>query len=177
MGSKRNAWKKLAMAVAVPGVAVGTLAGFAAAPAMAGTNYPHPAQFETIRGYGQGPGGIVNVQAAGAFYDYGWLNLNSGSNSTEVHLSQGSLYTVEDQGSNRTRIQPFSCSVTSQTTVDYWILGGSGRYRHVSGQGTATITTSGVLPRKHHGQCDTNANPLPGSEHTTFVAQGPVEFR
>jgi len=37
MGMSKKAWRRLATAVAVPGSAVGALAGFAAAPAMAGT--------------------------------------------------------------------------------------------------------------------------------------------
>jgi hypothetical protein len=49
MGSKRNAWKKLAMAIAVPGVAAGTLAGFAAGPAMAATAHPHGTWARTRR--------------------------------------------------------------------------------------------------------------------------------
>lgn len=58
-------WKKLAMAIAVPGMAVGTLAGVAAAPAMAATAHPRGSPIETISGWGSGPGGTVNVQASG----------------------------------------------------------------------------------------------------------------
>jgi hypothetical protein len=31
-----------------------------------------------------------------------------------------------------------------------------------------------VLPRKPNHHCNTNADPQPWTEHTTFLAQGPV---
>ncbi len=176
MGNKRNAWKKLAMTVAVPGVAVGTLAGFAAGPAMAGTTHPHPSSIETIRGYGHGGSGDVNVQATGVFYDFGHLNVNTPGPHATVHLSRGSLFVFHNQGWNKTHVNPWSCFATSKTRSQYWITGGSGRYRHISGHGDATITVTGVLPRKSNGHCNTNANPKPWTEHTTFVAQGPVDL-
>jgi hypothetical protein len=174
MGSKRNAWKKLAMTIAVPGVAVGTLAGFAAGPAMAATAHPHGNPNETISGSGNGPSGTVNVQASGVFHDFGHVNLGSNSPFTEVHLSHGSLYTLHNHGHNWTSVNPFSCFAASSTTVDYTITGGSGHYWHASGHGTATVTVTGVLPRKPNHHCNTNADPLPWTEHTTFLAQGPV---
>jgi hypothetical protein len=177
MGSNRKIWKKLAMAIAVPGVAMGTLAGVAAAPAMAGTAHPHGHPIETIRGSGNGNSGNVNVRAAGAFSDRGHLNLNSTSGFTEVYLSRGSLFTVHGKGSTTTSIRRSSCFVTSQTTTNYRIYGGTGRYRHISGSGTASITVTGVLPRLRHGRCDSSAAPLPWTEHTTFVARGPVNLR
>ena len=177
MGSNRSTWKKLAMAIAVPGVALGTLAGAAAAPAMAGTSHPHGHPIETIRGSGNGNSGNVNVQASGAFFDWGHLNLNSTSRFTEVHLTRGSLFTVHGKESTTTRIGRSSCFVTSETTTNYQIYGGTGRYRHISGSGTASITVTGVLPRLRHGRCDSNAAPLPWTEHTTFVARGPVNLR
>src|ERR1700679_2254595 len=112
MGNKRNAWKKLAMTVAVPGVALGTLA--AAAPAMASTAQPHGTPIETISGYSNGGGGNVNVQATGAFYDSGHLNLNSPGPFTAVDLKHGSLFTVHNQGANQTNVSPFSCFATSK---------------------------------------------------------------
>src|ERR1700761_381449 len=143
MGSKRNAWKKLAMTVAVPGVALGTLA--AAAPAMASTAHPHGTPIETISGYSNGGRGNVSVQATGAFYDSGHLNVNSPGPFPTVNLNHGSLFPVHNQGSSHTNVNPFSCFATSRSTVNYSIVGGSGRYRHISGWGTATITVTGVL--------------------------------
>jgi len=176
MGNKRNAWKKLAMAVAVPGVAVGTLAGVAAGPAMAATAHPHGSPIETISGGSSGSSGTVNVQASGVFHDWGYVNLNSNSPFTEVHLGHGSLWTVHNQGHTHTSVDPWSCAATSRTTVDYNITGGTGRYWHISGHGTATITVSGVLPRKNNHHCNTNAQPKPWTVHTTFLAQGPVHL-
>jgi hypothetical protein len=174
MGNKRNTWKKLAMAIAVPGVAVGTLAGVAAGPAMASTAHPHGPSIETIHGSGNGPSGNVNVWASGAFVDHGHLNVNSSGPFTEVHLSRGSLFVKHNQGWTQTHVNPWSCVVTSTNHSQYQIVGGSGHYRHISGHGDATITFTGVLPRKPNHQCKTNADPLPWTVHTTFEAQGPV---
>ena len=52
MGISKKAWRRLATAIAVPGTALGALAGFAAAPAMAGTAQPQTASpNETFYGY------------------------------------------------------------------------------------------------------------------------------
>jgi hypothetical protein len=177
MGSKRNSWKKLAMAVAVPGIAVGTLAGVAAGPAMAGTTHPHPAPWiETFHGDGNGPSGNVNIWASGAFNDHGHLNVNSSGPFTTVHLSRGSLYVKHNQGWTQTHVNPNSCWVTSTNHSQYQIVGGSGHYQHISGHGDATIGFSGVLPRKKNGQCNTKADPEPWTVHVTFDAQGPVHL-
>ena len=177
MGSNRNTWKKLAMAIAVPGIAMGTLAGVAAAPAMAGTAHPQGHPIETISGSGNGNSGNVNVQASGVFSDRGHLNVNSPSRYTNVYLNRGTLFTVHGKGSTTTHIRRSSCFVTSETTTKYQIYGGTGRYRHISGSGTASITVTGVLPRTRSGRCNSNAAPLPWTEHTTFVARGPVKLR
>jgi len=83
---------------------------------------------------------------------------------------------VHNQGHTHTSVDPWSCAATSRTTVDYNITGGTGRYWHISGHGTATITVSGVLPRKNNHHCNTNAQPKPWTVHTTFLAQGPVHL-
>ena len=54
MGISKKAWRRLATAVALPGTAFGALAGFAAAPAMAGTAQPQmlsPNDFDVLIGY------------------------------------------------------------------------------------------------------------------------------
>jgi len=175
MGSKRNSWKKLAMAIAVPGVAVGTLAGFAAAPAMASTTRPGPA-IKTIQGYGNGPSGNLHVWASGAFFDHGSLNVNSPGPFDQVHLSHGSLFVQHSQGWTQTHVNPWSCVTTSTNHSQYQIVGGSGQYQHVWGYGDATITFTGQLPRKPNQQCNTKADPLPWTVQTTFEARGPVSL-
>jgi hypothetical protein len=83
---------------------------------------------------------------------------------------------VHNTGHNWTSVNPFSCAVTSKSTVDYTITGGTGHYWHISGHGTATITVTGVLPRKPNHHCNTTAAPQPWTEHTTFLAKGPVHL-
>jgi hypothetical protein len=170
MRIKRNSVKRLAMAVAVPGMALGTLAGFAASPALAGTAHPHqPAQYERISGFGNGGFGEVSVQANGAFTDFGYLNVNSGQYTT-VHLSRGDLYVYEGYGYTTSNVRPETCAVTYRTNTEFIVYAGSGRYYGVHGYGSATITETGALPRKQNGQCNTNADPISNTVHNRVVA-------
>ena len=75
MGISRKAVKKLALAVAVPGITLGSLAGFAAAPAGASTAQPHAPNFryERISGYSNGLMNSLPVQVTGSFFDNGRL--------------------------------------------------------------------------------------------------------
>ncbi len=77
MGTTGRAWRKLAMAVAVPGVVLGTLAGFSA-PAMAGAakHQSPPFGTETFHGYGAGDyEGNLPIYASGLFNDNGHIDL------------------------------------------------------------------------------------------------------
>ena len=80
MGMSKKAWRRLATAVAVPGTALGALAGFAAAPAMAGTVQPQlmPAN-ETFYGYSTVYSEYIPVKASGVISDRGYLALVGGT--------------------------------------------------------------------------------------------------
>jgi hypothetical protein len=170
MRTKRNVVKKLAMAVAIPGVTLGALAGFAAAPAMAGTAQPNPmAQYESFHGFGNGSLGNVAVLASGAFFDSGFLNVNSGPYTT-VHLNRGNLFTYDSHGNTTSSVRRGSCAVTYRTTTVFTVLGGTGRYFGVHVLGAATITETGILPRRMNGRCNTNAAAIPFTVHTTLAA-------
>jgi hypothetical protein len=172
----RNTVKKLAMTVAVPGMALGTLAGFAAGPAMAGTAQPHqPTQYERISGFGNGGYGEVSVQATGAFFDFGHLNVNSGPWTT-VHLSRGDLYAYDYYSNTTTNLRQATCSVTYRTNTGFEVVGGSGRYNNVQGYGSATITETGTLPRKQNGHCNTNADPISYTVHNRVVANAELDL-
>lgn len=177
MTIKGWAWKRLATAAAIPAIAIGVLAGFGAAPAMAGTAHHPVFHQETIKGQVRGTSGIVPVWASGAFYDYGTVNLNGpAAGVTGIEFSRGTLYAYHNAGTSTNHVNPWTCAFLSTNTSQYWVVGGTGRYWHAQGWGTAYITFSGVLPRLHHGHgpCNTSAAPLPWTAHETFLAKGPV---
>ncbi len=174
MRTKGRTWQRLATAIAVPGIAIGALAGAGVAPAMASTTHHSVYKWETIRGYAHGGNGIVPIWAYGAFYDHGVINLNGPDPGvTRLHFSRGVLRVYHKSVSQSMRVNPKSCYAVFRDKADYQILGGTGRYRHARGWGMAYVSFSGVLPKKH-GKCDENANPLPGTALETFLAQGPV---
>jgi hypothetical protein len=172
--------RKLAMAIAVPGVALGTLAGFGVAPAMASTaQAAHHKEFkqEVIVGATGDPSGVVPVSAYGAFRDHGWIDLN-GPNAgvTAIKFKHGDFRVYHDAGTAKNYFNKKTCYVATTIVSDYWVVGGTGRYKGAEGWGKAHIRFSGVLPREHgkHGKCDTDAQPVTGTTYTTFLAQGPV---
>jgi hypothetical protein len=168
--------KKLAMAVAAPAVAIGTFAGLGFAPAMASTAQPAHKVFkqEVIVGATGNPSGIVPISAYGAFRDHGWINLN-GPNAGETTLTfkHGNLRVYHNAGTTKMYLNKRTCQATDKIVSEYWVTGGTGRYRGAEGSGTAHIVFTAVVPRKH-GKCDTSGNPVKGTTYTTFVAQGPV---
>jgi hypothetical protein len=177
MRIKGRAWRRLATAIAVPGIAVGTLAGAGIAPAMAGTAHHTVYKQETIFGATRSASGIVPIQAYGAFFDRGFVNLNGPDpGRSSLVFRHGIVRVYHRPAGQSMRLNPKSCYAVFKERANYWITGGTGRYWHAKGWGVAHVTFSGVLPRRH-GKCDTNANPLPGTSYTTFLAQGPVALR
>lgn len=170
--------RKLAMAITVPAVAIGTFAGLGMAPAMAGTAHHAVFRQETIAGFAHNDSGIVPVVAYGAFSDRGWINLNGpNTGTTGLQLRHGVLRVYHKPAGQSMSVNPKSCYFVFKQKADYWITGGTGRYRHAAGWGVAHVSFSGVLPKKH-GKCDmsNNAQPLRGTALTTFLAQGPASL-
>jgi len=158
-----KAWRRLATAVAVPASALGVLAGFAAAPAMAGTAQqqmrpqPHSPN-ETFRGYGMVHGNEIPVIASGVFTDRGYLDL-TGNGRAAVVLRHGSIYVRISHDHDSTSLNQRSCTETSTENFSYRITGGSQRYRAVRGAGRGSIKVTEVV-RRHHGICAAN-QPIP----------------
>lgn len=174
MGTTGRAWRKLAMAVAVPGVALGTLAGFSA-PAMAGAakHQSPPFGTETFHGYGAGFGGNLPIYASGLFSDNGHINLSGGPNYT-VHLHFGSLYVHTFHHHFSSHVASQSCNATFTDTYDYHVYGGTGRYNNVMAVGEGRTRVSAVLLRRG-GVCQIN-EPVPGTVRTLLDASGPFAF-
>jgi len=173
MGIGGRTWRKLAMTVAVPGAAIGALAGFGAAPAMAGmaTSHKPPLQNEKFHGSVAGENSVIPIWASGDFSDSGVIDLNGPNPGLSVHLHHGSL-SVDHHDHTSTHIYRESCTAVVTVDSHYSITGGTGLYHDAFGFGVARIRTTAVLRRNRNGTCNPS-EPMPGSIYTVFDAHGP----
>jgi hypothetical protein len=172
MGISKKAWRMLATAVAVPGSALGALAGFAAAPAMAGTAQPQmPAPNETFSGYSTVYSEYIPVNASGVIRDRGYLDLNGDRQATVV-LRHGSIYVSIGHRHISMSLDRRSCELTNTETFRYQITGGTQRYHDARGDGRGRIEVTSVV-RRHHGMCEADA-PIPGTTSVRLEAVGNI---
>ena len=168
MGISKKAWRRLATAVAVPGTALGALAGFAAAPAMAGAAQPQTmSPNETFYGYSTVFSQYIPVNASGVISDRGYFEL-TGNRQAIIVLRHGAIYVSIGQRHGSNSLDPWTCLETSTETFRYQITGGSQRYRHAQGDGRGTIEGT-TLVRRRHGACVVN-EPIPNATSVRLVA-------
>jgi len=171
MRISKKAWRTLATAVAVPGSALGALAGFAAVPAMAGTAQPqmgHPAT-ETFYAYGAAISEAdIPVYASGAFSDQGYLEVSDISGT--IVLRHGDIYFTPTERRSYSHTYPQSCNVTETLTFSYHITGGTGSYAGARGRGHGSIDIWAVV-RRDHGTCDPS-EPIPNTIRVLLDASG-----
>jgi hypothetical protein len=172
MGMSKKAWRRLATAVAVPGTALGALAGFAAAPAMAGTAQPQlMSPNETFYGYSTVYSQYIPVNASGVISDRGYLDL-TGNRQAIVVLRHGSIYVSISQRHDSISLDPRKCGVTKTEAFRYQITGGSQRYHGAQGDGRGSIEVTAVV-RRYHGMCELTA-PIPNRTSVRVEAVGYV---
>jgi hypothetical protein len=159
-------------------VLVLTLAGCAAA---AGKSAGPTAGTETFRGSTtnltdiDSEADMLTVTATGLVADHGSISLAGNATSSVIRLSGGTLKVTHAQGKSHQGISK-ACAVTFWNKGTYKVLGGTGRYAHASGHGTATITFTGSVPKKKDGTCDTATDDVTGARET-FTATGPLTLR
>ena len=178
MGIRGRA-RKLATAIAVPGMVMGAFAAAGAAPAMAGTaNHQKPPSYETFHGFGTGEyyghPGVVPLYAHGVINDHGFIDLFGPNPGDIIHLSHGDL-DVSHTDYGHEHLYPASCTIVLSANSDYTILGGTGDYTSASGSGHSYVKFTAITGRDHHGQCDTNRI-IPSSVRTYFDASGPLSL-
>jgi hypothetical protein len=166
----KKAWRMLATAVAVPGSALGALAGFAAAPAMAGTAQPQtPSPAETFYGYSASTQ-FIPVYASGIFKDQGHLVLGGNGTATDV-LRHGSINITTTDRVTTPWLSQQSCNGGYTETFSYTTAaGGTGRYSGATGAGTGSLAISAVM-RRNNGTCDGN-DPIPKTIRITLDVSG-----
>ena len=171
MGISKKAWRRLATAVAVPGTALGALAGFAAAPATAGTAQPQISPNETFYGYSTVYSQHIPVNASGVISDRGYLDL-TGNPQAAVVLRHGSIYISLSRRHVSMSLDLQTCRATNTESFRYQIIGGSQRYRGTQGDGRASIEVTEVM-RRYHGMCVGNQT-IPNKTSVRLKAVGYV---
>jgi hypothetical protein len=176
MGIQKKALRRLALAVAVPGMTAGALAGFAAAPAMASTDQPHAHYpvYERVSGFSNTLANSINVQVTGGFFDHGTASLGfNGGLTTTVSLSQGTqtMALLVNPSDITFNLHPGTCSGTVRLNAPLEVTSGTGAYAGLTGPGTATLTGNISVPRQFNGGCNLNiANPMSLAVHLSLVA-------
>ena len=176
MGIRGRA-RKLATAIAVPGMVMGAFAAVGAGPAMASTaHHQVPPGFETFHGFGTGEyyghPGVVPLYAHGVINDHGFIDLFGPNPGDIIHLSHGDL-DVSHTDYGHEHLYPASCTIVLSAHSDYTIIGGTGDYTGASGTGHSYVKITAVTGRDHDGNCDTN-RVLPSSVRVYFDASGPL---
>jgi hypothetical protein len=175
MKIQKKVLRRLALAVAVPGMTAGALAGFAAAPAMASPAQPHAHTiYERIGGFSNTLANSMNVQVTGGFFDHGTASLNFGGGlNVNVDLGQGTqTLALSLSPSDVTfNLHPATCSGTIRVNAPMEVTNGTGAYAGLTGYGTATLTGNISVPHQFNGGCNVNiSNPMSLAVHLNLVA-------
>ena len=175
MGIRGRA-RKLATAIAVPGMVMGAFAAAGAAPAMASTANHRVPGYETFNGFGTGEyyghTGVVPLYAHGVINDHGYIDLFGPNPGDIIHPNHGDL-DVSHTDFGHEHLYPASCTIVLSANSNYTILGGTGAYSGASGVGHSSVKFTAITGRDHHGQCDTSKI-IPSSVRTYFNASGPL---
>lgn len=97
----------------------------------------------------------------------GTINLQTG----HVRLPGGTLTLSHHQAWGTQGENPRTCLTTVTSAGTYRVANGTGRYRHVSGHGTYSLTAYAIV-RKANGTCATKVVPYAQTELLT--ADGPL---
>jgi hypothetical protein len=118
----------------------------------------------------------VPIKASGAFSDTGYITVGTGK--TKVITLHGGTITLmsTNKAAVKQHLNRVDCHATEALTGgDYKIIKGTGRYKGITGSGTAAVTFAAILPRRTSGSCNTSSTVIPSSDRETIVAHGPVK--
>jgi hypothetical protein len=120
--------------------------------------------------------GKAPVTAHGAFTDKGTITLGSGTTSVLV-FPDGKIHVSHGTQTPRQSVNTSTChALVKFSAIPYTITGGTGKFKGISGHGTANITIDATLPHASNGKCDTSPKAVPTGAHEVFVATGPVKY-
>ena len=91
-------------------------------------------------------------------------------------FSDGTLLITQVSAGRQSRaINTTTCAVAfTETGARFTVASGTGRYKGISGRGTATLKFTGRLPKLSNGNCNESATPIAGTTTTFIDVSGPV---
>jgi len=115
--------------------------------------------------------------AAGSF-----ARVGSNSDQSRAVFPHGSFLVIHPHSKaakvTSQSVDHASCVATETERVPYTIGNGTGRYKGITGSGTAIVTFTAKLPRLKNGSCDMSSTValVPGTATTTIRAVGRVRL-
>jgi hypothetical protein len=163
--------RKLLAAAGITVIAVTGTAAASAASAAPGTDQPpHGTEYVQIMSTGT-TGGPASAIARGAFTAAGQADL--GSAKIGALVFPGGTITLSHTASRGTsQFDPRTCLNLISQAGRYQIVGGTGRYAGIRGQGTYQLSLEFISARSH-GQCNSGRSPVARQE--LLRLSGPVQ--
>jgi hypothetical protein len=167
-------------------VAVSLLAGLAVLAGCASGGHGSPARHGTetlVFSTHQLTGNLdFTATASGVFKATGSFTQVGSSDQSRAVFPHGSFLVTHPRSAaakvTSQSVNHATCVATETERVPYTISDGTGRYKRISGAGTAIVTFTARLPRLKNGSCDMSStvSVVAGSATTTIRAVGRVRL-
>jgi hypothetical protein len=98
-------------------------------------------------------------------------------NTTDTVKLPGGTFKINHGGQPhnvKQQVDPTTCLGVFEATAKITVGGGTGKYRRITGSGSATINDMAIASRTKRGVCDFNANPVVNEQ--TITARAQVKF-
>jgi hypothetical protein len=123
---------------------------------------------------------VYRAVATGVFSATGTARATSKAATAPLKatFSNGTLLISQVSAGRQSRaINTRTCAVAyTETGARYTVASGTGRYKGISGRGTATLKLTGRLPKLSNGKCNESpsATPIAGTTTSFIDVSGPV---
>jgi hypothetical protein len=98
-----------------------------------------------------------------------------GNTVDTLALPGGTWRVQHSNGTGPQSFNPKTCLFTANQHGTYKILGGTGKYKGISGHGTYTVAVVGIGAKTKKGACSQTAPPI--AQHVVVNASGPIKLR
>jgi hypothetical protein len=121
---------------------------------------------------------VYRAAATGVFRATGTAQATSNAPTAplKVTFPDGTLLITQVSAGRQSRaINTTTCAVAfTETGARFKVASGTGRYKGISGKGTATLKFTGRLPKLGNGHCNESAAPIAGTTTSFIDVSGPV---
>jgi hypothetical protein len=126
------------------------------------------------------PNPVYQATATGPISATGTMQATSTASNAplKAKFPKGTFLLNEVSAGHETgTINPSTCAaVYTETGITYTVSSGTGSYKGITGNGTASLRFTGTLPKLSNGKCNesTSVTPVAGTALTVLRARGPV---